>query len=187
MANYYATPILPLAVGKVRYVGEAIAAVIARSRYTAEDAVELIDIAYEPLGPVSDPERNVAPDAPLLHEEAGTNVLIAREFKKGDTAAGLAGARVRVRDRFTMARKAPLAMEPRSYSAEYERRYDPLTLYTSSNVPGIVRDALSIRSTWRAAVFASSRLTLAAVSAPRDRSIPRKSCFASQRKSCVAR
>jgi carbon-monoxide dehydrogenase large subunit len=143
MANYYATPILPLAVGKVRYVGEAIAAVIAESRYLAEDAVELIDIAYEPLGPVSDPERNVAPDAPLLHEEAGTNVLIAREFKKGDTAAGLAGAHVRVRDRFTMARKAPLAMEPRSYSAEYERRYDSLTLYTSSNVPGIVRDALS--------------------------------------------
>src|ERR1700733_12892989 len=143
MANYYATPILPLAAGKVRYVGEAIAAVIAESRYLAEDAVELIDIAYEPLGPVSDPERNVAPDAPLLHEEAGTNVLIAREFKKGDTAAGLAGAHVRVRDRFTMARKAPLAMEPRSYSAEYERRYDSLTLYTSSNVPGIVRDALS--------------------------------------------
>ena len=143
MANYYATPILPLAAGKVRYVGEAVAAVIAESRYLGEDAVELIDIEYEPLGPVSDPERNVAPDAPLLHEEAGTNVLIAREFKKGDTAAGLAGAHVRVRDRFTMARKAPLAMEPRSYSAEYERRYGSLTLYTSSNVPGIVRDALS--------------------------------------------
>ena len=143
MANYYATPILPLATGKVRYVGEAIAAVIAESRYLAEDAVELIDIEYEPLGPVSDPERNVPPDAPLLHEEAGTNVLIAREFKKGDAAAGLAGAHIRVRDRFTMTRKAPLAMEPRSYSAEYERRYGSLTLYTSSNVPGIVRDALS--------------------------------------------
>ena len=42
-----------------------------------------------------------------------------------------------------MTRKAPLAMEPRSYSAEYESRYGALTLYTSSNVPGIVRDALS--------------------------------------------
>jgi carbon-monoxide dehydrogenase large subunit len=143
MANYYATPILPLAVGKVRYVGEAVAAVIAESRYLAEDAVELIDIEYEPLGAVSDPERNVLPDAPLLHEEAGTNVLIAREFKKGDATAGFASAQVRVRDRFTMTRKAPLAMEPRSYSAEYERRYGSLTLYTSSNVPGIVRDALS--------------------------------------------
>ena len=143
MANYYATPILPLAAGKVRYVGEAIAAVIAESRYLAEDAVELIDIEYEPLGAVSDPERNLVPGAPLLHEEAGTNVLIAREFKKGDVKSDLAGAHVRVRDRFRMTRKAPLAMEPRSYSAEYESRYGSLTLYTSSNVPGIVRDALS--------------------------------------------
>jgi carbon-monoxide dehydrogenase large subunit len=143
MANYYATPILPLAAGKVRYVGEAIAAVFAESRYLAEDAVELIDIEYEPLGAVSDPERNLAPDAPLLHEEAGTNVLIAREFKKGDVKSDLAGAHVRVRDRFRMTRKAPLAMEPRSYSAEYESRHGSLTLYTSSNIPGIVRDALS--------------------------------------------
>ena len=105
--------------------------------------MELIDIEYEPLGAVSDPERNLVPDAPLLHEEAGTNILIAREFKKGDVKSDLAGAHVRVRDRFRMTRKAPLAMEPRSYSAEYESRYGSLTLYTSSNVPGIVRDALS--------------------------------------------
>src|ERR1700735_2128884 len=143
MANYYATPILPLAVGKVRYVGEAIVAVIAESRYLAEDAAERIDIEYEPLGAVSDPERNLAPDAPLLHEAAGTNVLIAREFKKGDVKSDLARAHVTVRDRFRMTRKAPLAMEPRSYSAEYESRYGSLTLYTSSNVPGIVRGALS--------------------------------------------
>ena len=143
MANYYATPILPLAKAKVRYVGEAIAAVIAESRYLAEDAVELINIEYEPLGAVSNPERNIAADAPLLHEAAGTNVLIAREFKKGDVKSDLAGAHVRVWDRFRMTRKSPLAMEPRSYSAEYESRYGSLTLYTSSNVPGIVRDALS--------------------------------------------
>ena len=42
-----------------------------------------------------------------------------------------------------MTRKAPLAMEPRSYTAEYEKRRDALTLYTSSNIPGIVRDAIS--------------------------------------------
>ena len=60
---------------------------IAESRYLAEDAAELIEIEYEPLGAVSDPERNVAAAAPLLHEQAGTNVLIAREFKKGDVAA----------------------------------------------------------------------------------------------------
>src|SRR3984893_15665280 len=143
MPNYYATPIVPLACGKVRYVGEAVVAVVATSRYLAEDALELIEVDYEPLGAVARAEMAVAEDAPLLHEEAGTNVLLAREFKKGDVVADLEAAAVRVGGRFEMTRKAPLAMEPRSYSAEYEKRRDALTLYTSSNIPGIVRDAIS--------------------------------------------
>ena len=143
MPNYFATPILPLASGKVRYVGEAVVAVIATSRYLAEDALELIEVDYEPLGAIARAELAVADNAPLLHEEAGTNVLIAREFKKGDVAADLKAAAVRVSGRFEMTRKAPLAMEPRSYSAEYEKRRDALTFYTSSNIPGIVRDAIS--------------------------------------------
>ena len=143
MPNYYATPITALAWKKVRYVGEAVVAVVAEDRYLAEDALELIDIEYAPLGAVSDPELAVSEDAPLLHEEAATNVLVAREFKKGDVGAELATAHVRVRDRFRMTRKAPLAIEPRSYSAEFESRRESITLYTSSNVPGIVRDALA--------------------------------------------
>ena len=143
MPNYYATPIAALASKKVRYVGEAVVAVVAEDRYLAEDAVELIDIEYALLGAVSDPEFAVSRDAPLLHEEAATNVLIAREFRKGDAAADLAAAHVRVRDRFEMTRKAPLAIEPRSYCAEFESRRDSITLYTSSNIPGIVRDALA--------------------------------------------
>ena len=143
MTNYYATPIVPLASRKVRYVGEPVAAVVATSRYLAEDALELIEVDYKSLGAVSRAELAVANDAPILHEEAGTNVLIAREFKKGDVAADLNAAAVRVGGRFEMTRKAPLAMEPRSYAAEYEKRRDAITLYTSSNIPGIVRDAIS--------------------------------------------
>ena len=143
MSNYYATPILALASNKVRYVGEAVVAVIAEDRYLAEDALELIDIEYAPLRAVADAEFAVSAAAPLLHEEAATNVLIAREFKKGDVRADLAACRIRVRDRFQMTRKAPLAIEPRSYCAEFESRREAITLYTSSNVPGIVRDALA--------------------------------------------
>ena len=143
MPNYYATPITALASKKVRYVGEAVVAVIAEDRYLAEDALELIDIEYAPLGAVTDPEYAASEHAPLLHEEAATNVLIAREFRKGDAAADLAAAHVRVRDRFEMTRKAGLAIEPRSYCAEFESRRDSITLYTSSNIPGIVRDALA--------------------------------------------
>src|SRR3984893_13058531 len=143
MPNYYATPITALASKKVRYVGEAVVAVVAEDRYLAEDALELIDIAYAPLGAVTDPEFAASENAPLLHEEAATNVLIAREFKKGDAAADIAAAHVRVRARFEMTRKAGLAIEPRSYCAEFESRRDSITLYTSSNIPGIVRDALA--------------------------------------------
>jgi carbon-monoxide dehydrogenase large subunit len=143
MPNYYATPIMALASKKVRYVGEAVVAVIAEDRYLAEDALELIEIEYAPLGAVTDPEYAASEHAPLLHEEAATNVLIAREFRKGDAAADLAAAHVRVGDRFEMTRKAGLAIEPRSYCAEFEGRRDSITLYTSSNIPGIVRDALA--------------------------------------------
>jgi carbon-monoxide dehydrogenase large subunit len=143
MPNYYATPIRPLAPDKVRYVGEAVVAVIAEDRYRAEDALEFIEIEYAPLGAVADPEFALSQGAPLVHAEAANNVLIAREFKKGDVHADLAGSHIRVHDRFQMMRKAPLAIEPRSYCAEYENRREAITLYASSNVPGIVRDALS--------------------------------------------
>src|SRR3979411_3174256 len=75
MPNYYATPITALASKKVRFVGEAGAPVIAQGWCRAEAAVELIDIDYELVGAVSDPEFAVSQDAPLLHQEAATNVL----------------------------------------------------------------------------------------------------------------
>jgi len=92
MKGYYATPILPLARHKVRHVGEAIVGVIAESRYLAEDAAELVEIEFEPLALPADAMEARCAGAPLLHEEAGTNVLVAREFKRGDVDAAFAGA-----------------------------------------------------------------------------------------------
>ena len=63
------------------------AAVLAESRYQAEDAVAGITIDFEPLPPIIDPEQAANPGAPLLHEEAGTNVLLRREFKRGEVDA----------------------------------------------------------------------------------------------------
>jgi aerobic carbon-monoxide dehydrogenase large subunit len=143
MANYHATPILPLARGKVRYVGEPVAGVVAEDRYLAEDAAELLAIDYEPLPAVVDPEAATLPGAPLLHEEAGTNVLVGREFKRGEPDEAFASAPVRVGGRFRMHRKTPLALEARACLAEYEPGRDALTLHSSTQVPGIVRDALA--------------------------------------------
>ena len=143
MRGYYATPILALASGKVRYVGEPIVGVVAESRYLAEDAAELIAIDFEPLAAVSDPVEAIKPGAPLLHDEAQTNVLLSREFKRGDVDAAIEQAAVRVGGRFRMHRKTAVAIEPRACLAEYEPGRDALTLHSATQVPGIVRDALS--------------------------------------------
>jgi carbon-monoxide dehydrogenase large subunit len=143
MANYYATPIFPLARDKVRHVGEPVVGVVAESRYQAEDAAALIAIDYEALPPAVDPELAVRDGAPLLHEEAGSNVIVSREFKRGDVEAALAAAGLRVSGRFRMHRKSPVAIEPRACLAEYEPGRDALTLHSATQVPGIVRDALA--------------------------------------------
>jgi carbon-monoxide dehydrogenase large subunit len=143
MANYHATPIVPLARGKVRYVGEPVVGVVAANRYQAEDALERVGIDYEPLPLVVDPEQAARAGAPLLHEDAGTNVLVTREFKRGDADAAFASAAVRVKGRFRMHRKTPVAIEPRACLAEYDAGGEALTLYSATQVPGIVRDALA--------------------------------------------
>jgi carbon-monoxide dehydrogenase large subunit len=144
MKNYHATPFFALARGKVRYVGEPVVGVVAASRYQAEDALELLTIDYEPLPIVIDPELAVRPGAPLLYEEAGTNVLVAREFKRGDADAAFAAAAVRVQGRFRMHRKTPVAIEPRACLAEYDAGRDALTLHSATQVPGIVADAVAV-------------------------------------------
>jgi aerobic carbon-monoxide dehydrogenase large subunit len=142
MKNYHATPLLPLARDKVRYVGEPVVGIIAQSRYQAEDALGLLDIDYEPLPVVVDPERAAQDSAPLLHEEAGTNVLVSREFKRGDVDAVFATAALHIGTRFRMHRKTPVAIEPRACLAEYDPGRQALTLYSATQVPCIVRDAI---------------------------------------------
>ena len=143
MTNYHATALYPLARDKVRYVGEPVVAVLAENRYLAEDVLDRIEIAYEPLGTVIDPEMAVREDAPLLYEEAGTNVLATRMFARGDVGAEMAAAPVRVGGRFRFHRKTPVAIENRACLAEYDRGRRSLTLTMSTQIPGIIRDLLA--------------------------------------------
>ena len=143
MQDYHATELYPLARGKVRYVGEPVVAVLAENRYLAEDALAQIEIAYEPLATVIDPETAVRENAPLLHAEAGTNVLAARVFARGDVQAEMAAAPVRVGGRFRFHRKTPVAIENRACVAEYDRGRRSLTLTVSTQIPGIIRDLLA--------------------------------------------
>ena len=144
MKGYYATPILPLAQDKVRYVGEAIVGVIAESRYLAEDALEAIEIDFEPLPHVGDPIEAANAGAPLLHDEAGTNVLVAREFTRGEPDAAFESAPIRVGRPLPHATQdAARDRAARGALPSTRPRRDALTLYSTTQIPGIVRDALS--------------------------------------------
>ena len=143
MRDYYATPQPALAVDRVRFVGEAVVAVVADSRYLAEDAAELVRVDYEELSPVVNAGVAVADGAPLLHEAAGTNVILRRSFSQGDVARALADAQHVVRDRFRFRRHAGVAMEGRGCLAEHDRGSGLLTVWSATQVPGMVRDLLA--------------------------------------------
>ena len=80
-------PYFPLAIDRVRYVGEPLAVVVASDRYVAEDALELIEVHYEPLSAVASIEAALAQDATLLHEAVGSNVVSERHFAYGEPPA----------------------------------------------------------------------------------------------------
>lgn len=85
-----------LAVDKVRYSGEPVAVVVAESRYLAEDALDAIKVRYEPLAPVLDIEAASAPNAPVLHEAVGGNVVNERRFRYGEPEQAFEAAAQRV-------------------------------------------------------------------------------------------
>src|SRR5258708_7465042 len=82
----------PIAVDRVRYVGEPVAVAVAADRYLAEDALDLIEVDYEPLPGVIDPLAALDPGSPMLHEGLGSNVAGDRSFPYGDPERAFAEA-----------------------------------------------------------------------------------------------
>lgn len=121
-----------LAADKVRYVGEGVAVVVADSRYLAEDAVELIDVEYEELPPVVDPERALDHGAPLVHEALGSNCAYERTFDFGDVDRDFGDADVVVRDRLRWHRSGGQPLETVGAIADYDPGTGSLTVETNS-------------------------------------------------------
>ncbi len=121
-----------LAVDKVRYVGEPVAAVVATDRYIAEDACELIEVEYEPLPAVVDPEEAMKPGAPLVHEALGSNVAYSRTFVFGDVERDFAEAEVVVRDRLRWHRSGAQPLETVGAVAQYNPVTGMMTIYCNS-------------------------------------------------------
>lgn len=132
-----------IAVDKARYVGEPVAAVAAVDRYTAEDALELIDVVYEPLQPVTTIEQALAPDAPLLYEEWGDNRQLHWAFANGDVDKAFAEADRIIKDRILHHRYTGTPMEARVALADYEPVSGQLTVWVSTQAPHQFRTLLS--------------------------------------------
>src|SRR5262249_51159151 len=111
--------IRPLAADRVRFVGEPVAVVIADDPYRAHDAVDLIRVDYEPLPPIVDVDAGLAPGAPILHDEVGSNVVAEWRQQVGDAAAELPTAPVVVRTRIRLARGGAHPLEPRGLVAHW--------------------------------------------------------------------
>src|SRR5688500_2230492 len=100
-----------MAIDKARYVGEPVAAVVAENRYLAEDALELIDVEYEPLPAIVDPEKALDVDAPILHENVGSNLACHRLLNYGDVDGAFAEAEVVLRERLRFPRYTSMPLE----------------------------------------------------------------------------
>jgi 2-furoyl-CoA dehydrogenase large subunit len=127
-----------LAYEKVRYVGERVACVAASSRAIAEDAVDLIEVEYEPLPAVVDAERAVEPDAPLLFDEMGSNVLWHGDFPYGDVEGAFARAARIVRERIAIHRYASTPLETLGGIASWDAGTEQLTVWGHGQIPGLV-------------------------------------------------
>ncbi|HUJ05816.1 MAG TPA: xanthine dehydrogenase family protein molybdopterin-binding subunit [Streptosporangiaceae bacterium] len=129
----------PMATDEVRYVGEAVAVVVARDRYTAADAVASVDVSYEPLEPVLDMRTALDEGSPKVHE-AG-NKSYEWVFANGDLDAAFADAPVIIEREFRQQRLIPCAMEPRAVVSSWVG--DELTLWSATQIPHVLRFAIA--------------------------------------------
>jgi len=128
-----------LAHDKVRHVGEAIAVIVAESRYAAEDAVALATVELDPLPAVVDAEAALAAGATIIHDALKTNLLGAFSVAKGDTDAVMARAPHRLQRRFHHHRYAAMPIECRGVAALHDQRTDSVTIWSATQIVHWVR------------------------------------------------
>jgi carbon-monoxide dehydrogenase large subunit len=134
---------VPLAKDKVNYVGEPVVMVVAESRYIAEDAVDEIFVEYEPLPPVVDMEQALADDAPLVHDDLGSNISAHVVQRKGDYESVVAQADHIVKRRLHYDHGIAAAMENRGVVAQWDRRDGRMTIWDTTQAPVFVRNGMA--------------------------------------------
>ncbi|WP_047865730.1 xanthine dehydrogenase family protein molybdopterin-binding subunit [Rubrobacter aplysinae] len=133
----------PVARGEVNHMGDAVAVVVASERSLAYDALEAIDVDYEPLEPVVDVERALEEGAPLVHEDLGTNECYTWPLATGDIDEAFGQADVVASGRYIQQRLIPSPIEPRAVVAQQDPVHDGFILHTSTQVPHFVKDVIA--------------------------------------------
>ncbi|MBV8912893.1 MAG: xanthine dehydrogenase family protein [Acetobacteraceae bacterium] len=133
----------PVAVGKVRFVGEIIAICVAPTRAEAEDIAGACIVEFDELPAVWDLEVALAPDASRVHEGWADNVFVETRIAAGDLAAAKASATHVVKRQLRMGRHAGVPMEGRGVLAHYDRRLDELVVWSSTQFPHVIRTILA--------------------------------------------
>jgi carbon-monoxide dehydrogenase large subunit len=128
---------------KARFVGDSVAAVVAEDKYTAYEACELIEVDYEVLPAVIDPEEAMKADAPLLVDEWGDNILVTRDFIVGEPDEAFAAADGTVSGTVQSNRITGTAIEPRGVVAQFDPYKDLLTVWSSTQNPHPLRTYLA--------------------------------------------
>jgi carbon-monoxide dehydrogenase large subunit len=132
---------------EVHHVGDIVAAVVAESRWAAEDGAEAVEVEYDAIPAVSTVHAALEPDAPHVHERFGTNLVF--EIERGSreaTEAAMAAAAEVVELRLSNNRLSANPIEPRSYLCDYDAASDRFTLYATSQQPHYLRRWLSVYS-----------------------------------------
>src|ERR1700747_945554 len=142
LPGYKVSKHYPLAHGKVRFVGELVAAVVAPSRAQAEDIAERIDIEIDELPAIIDPTTARANPTSRVHDEWDDNLFLTLEYENGFESSAR-NATVVVEREVTMARQAMVPLEGKAVVAYWDERADQLVLYTSTQVPHMIRIGLA--------------------------------------------
>jgi carbon-monoxide dehydrogenase large subunit len=132
-----------LATDRVRFVGEAVAMVVATGRYAARDAIDLIEVEYEPLTPVVDPEKALSKGAAILQDGHKDNAAYKWEIEGGDIKAAFKSADKVIRQRILNQRLIPVAMEPRGVVADFKAGERQLTVWSSTQIPHLLRTQIA--------------------------------------------
>jgi carbon-monoxide dehydrogenase large subunit len=135
--------VLPLALDKVRFVGEAVAAVLAESFAQAVDAAAFVEVDYESLEVVTDPYEAVKDGAPQLYDEVKNNIAVREATVHGDVEAALGSAKIKVSAKMRSNRVLPMPMETRGIVAAPDPMTRGLTAWGSTQAPHWNRNAIA--------------------------------------------